>query len=175
MDALVRLDEARAMRTAKPCGPGLPTLRSSSQDGDVGSSGPTRRPCGRRWLSKPGHRGELGISRKPSRRECRLLRPCLWLLPPAYFVAGGPWVRPASGIPCALLLSRAAASCITRAFRAAGIFFHVFSVTMPRFMRGIPETSRGYDCRLWNTGSPGRALRDSHISSEPPSVQHGFE
>jgi hypothetical protein len=137
MDALVRLDEARAMRTAKPCGPGLPTLRSSSQDGDVGSSGPTRRPCGRRWLSKPGHRGELGISRKPSRRECRLLRPCLWLLPPAYFVAGGPWVRPASGIPCALLLSRAAASCITRAFRAAGIFFHVFSVTMPRFMRGI--------------------------------------
>jgi hypothetical protein len=28
MDAGVRLD---AMRTAKPCGPGLPTLRSSSQ------------------------------------------------------------------------------------------------------------------------------------------------
>jgi hypothetical protein len=31
MDASVRLDEARAMRTVKPCGPGLPTLRSSSQ------------------------------------------------------------------------------------------------------------------------------------------------
>jgi hypothetical protein len=26
----------------------------------------------------------------------------LWYLPPAFFVAGGPWVRPSPGIPCAL-------------------------------------------------------------------------
>src|SRR5262249_42725118 len=39
---------------------------------------------------------------KPSRRECRLFRLNLWYLPPAFFTAGGLWVRPASGIPCAL-------------------------------------------------------------------------
>jgi len=27
----------------------------------------------------------------------------LWFLPPAFFSAGGPWVRPAPGIPCALV------------------------------------------------------------------------
>src|SRR3984957_15583945 len=30
--------------------------------------------CGRRWLSKPGHRGEYVINRNPLRRECRELR-----------------------------------------------------------------------------------------------------
>ena len=29
---------------------------------------------GRRWLSKPGHRGERAISRKPLCRECRMFR-----------------------------------------------------------------------------------------------------
>jgi hypothetical protein len=67
---------SNATRTAKPCGPDLPTLRSSS----------VRRFTGRRWLSKPGHRGERGISRNPSRRECRLIRLNLWSLPPAFFV-----------------------------------------------------------------------------------------
>ena len=28
----------------------------------------------------------------------------LWFLPPAFFSAGGPWVRPAPGIPCALVI-----------------------------------------------------------------------
>jgi len=50
-----------------------------------------------------GTPGSPRISRKPSRRECRIVRRYLWWLPPAFFVAGGPWVRPASGIPCALL------------------------------------------------------------------------
>jgi len=31
-----------------------------------------------------------------------LFRLNLWSLPPAFFVAGGPWVRPAPGIPRAL-------------------------------------------------------------------------
>ena len=51
---------------------------------------------------KPALRGDHAISRKPSRRECRLFRLNLWSLPPAFFTAGGPWVRLASGIPCAL-------------------------------------------------------------------------
>jgi hypothetical protein len=31
-------------------------------------------------------------------------RPNLWYLPPAFFVAGGPWERPAPDLPCALTL-----------------------------------------------------------------------
>src|SRR5690349_4038341 len=31
-----------------------------------------------------------------------MLRPNLWYLPPAFLFAGGPWVRPAPGLPCAL-------------------------------------------------------------------------
>src|SRR3569833_2247527 len=30
----------------------------------------------------------------------------LWYLPPAFFFAGGPWGRPAPGIPCALYRGR---------------------------------------------------------------------
>src|SRR5690348_3887329 len=56
----------------------------------------------RRWLQSPVHRGERGISRKPLRRECRLIRPNLWSLPPAFLFAGGPWVRSSPGIPCTL-------------------------------------------------------------------------
>jgi hypothetical protein len=51
------------VRTAKTCGPGTPTLVSSLQM-------VIRR---RRWPKSPVHRGERGISRKPSRRECRCL------------------------------------------------------------------------------------------------------
>jgi hypothetical protein len=38
---------------------------------------------------KPGTPGRARYKRKPSRRECRLLRLDLWSLPPAYFVAAG--------------------------------------------------------------------------------------
>ena len=37
-----------------------------------------RRFAGRRWLQSPAHRGDRAISRKPSRRECRLLRLDPW-------------------------------------------------------------------------------------------------
>jgi hypothetical protein len=46
--------------------------------------------------------GRSRISRKPSRRECRHVSADLWFLPRALSAARGPWVRPASGIPCAL-------------------------------------------------------------------------
>jgi hypothetical protein len=83
------------MRTAKACGPDTPTLVSSCAKrvsrGDGGYQSPDT--------------GEITLSaRKPSRRECRLIRLILWYLPPAFFAAGGPWVRPSPGIPCALLV-----------------------------------------------------------------------
>lgn len=37
-----------------------------------------RRFARRRWLRSPVHRGERAISRKPSRRECRMFRLDLW-------------------------------------------------------------------------------------------------
>jgi hypothetical protein len=85
-------------RTAKSRGPGLPTLRSS-----LATMLCITPATGAR---KPGPRGDRDISRKPSRRECRLIRLNLWRLPPAFFVAGGPWVRSSPGIPCALFVSR---------------------------------------------------------------------
>jgi hypothetical protein len=84
-------------RTAKSRGPGLPTLRSSSWEASFSGATGAR---------KPGPRGERDISRKPSRRECRLIRLNLWRLPPAFFIAGGPWVRSSPGIPCALFVFR---------------------------------------------------------------------
>ena len=52
-----------ASRTAKPCGPGAPTLASSSWEASF---------SGMTVARKPGHRGERGISRKPLRRESRI-------------------------------------------------------------------------------------------------------
>jgi hypothetical protein len=84
-------------RTAKSCGPDLPTLGSSLRATKSAGDGGYQARHSRESTKQP---------LKPSRRECRLYRPCLWFLPPAYFVAGGPWVRPASGIPCALSFPR---------------------------------------------------------------------
>jgi hypothetical protein len=79
-------------RTAKSRGPDLPTLGSSSAGVDPqGDGGYQARTPGR-----------TRISRKPLRRECRLIRLNLWSLPPAFLFAGGPWVRSSPGIPCTL-------------------------------------------------------------------------
>jgi len=55
-------DERCRSRTAKSCGPDAPTLASSSREAKLlrGDGG-----------KKAVHRGELGVSRKPSRRESR--------------------------------------------------------------------------------------------------------
>jgi hypothetical protein len=63
MDVSVARGERLTMRTAKACGPGSPMLGSS----------PKAKAFERRWQEKPGHRGERAISRKPSRRECRIV------------------------------------------------------------------------------------------------------
>ena len=71
----------KLLRTAKSCGPGIPTLMPSL-----------------RWRSraaqvtvanKPGAPGRARISRNPSRRECRMIRLNLWFLPRALFTHGG--------------------------------------------------------------------------------------
>ena len=54
---------AQAVRTAKPCGPGAPTLASSSQEAKFSRAMVAR---------KPGHQGERGVSCKPLRREGRI-------------------------------------------------------------------------------------------------------
>jgi hypothetical protein len=83
-------------RTAKPCGPGAPRLASSLQ---VTSLQATE-------AIKPGLRGEHGISRKPSRRECRRKRlTCGDLLVCFFHSHTRLRVRLAPGIPCALIIS----------------------------------------------------------------------
>jgi hypothetical protein len=89
---------------AKACGPGLPTLRPSCAVTSRATTG----------ARKPGSRGERAISVKTIAQggpgcfgqtcgDCRQL----------FLFAGGPRARPAPGLPCALLLSRAV-RCITR-------------------------------------------------------------
>ena len=85
-------------RTAKSRGPGTPTLVSSLK-GDSREATVAR---------KPGTPGRARISRKPLRRECRhVRRTCRDLraccLP---FCTQGCGCVSASGIPCALFLSR---------------------------------------------------------------------
>ena len=86
-----------SLRTAKSCGPGIPTLMPSLRGARVAQVTVAK---------KPGAPGRARISRNTSRGECRLFRLNLWYLPPAFLIAGGPWVRPASGIPRALFASR---------------------------------------------------------------------
>ncbi|BAM89840.1 hypothetical protein S58_38500 [Bradyrhizobium oligotrophicum S58] len=52
--------------------------------------------------NKPGAPGRLRISVKTVAQGMPVDRQHLWYLPPAFFCAGGPWVRPSPGIPCAL-------------------------------------------------------------------------
>jgi hypothetical protein len=61
MDADSAVDETRMKRTVKSCGPDAPTLAPPAM-----------------VATKPGHQGELEVSRKPSRRENRMIRLSLW-------------------------------------------------------------------------------------------------
>ncbi|MGJ5179062.1 hypothetical protein ACQR16_12770 [Bradyrhizobium oligotrophicum] len=62
-------------------------------------------PSGIAWMTganKPGPRGEREAAEKPTAQGMPDDRLNLWYLPPAFFSAGGPWVKPSPGIPCAL-------------------------------------------------------------------------
>src|SRR4051794_8316823 len=54
--------------------------------------------------NKPGAPGRLRINVKTVAQGMPVDRHHLWYLPPALSSAGGPWVRPSPGIPCALRL-----------------------------------------------------------------------
>src|SRR5579859_4322298 len=104
-------------RTAKSCGPDPPTLGSSLR---VTSSQIT-------VANKPGTPRRPRISRKPSRRECRLIwLPCCCLRAQVHFLCTqGSRVRPAPGIPCALSFDRGVHFAKPRADHAAGTLIHV--------------------------------------------------
>ena len=89
-----RADE-RLMADVKSRGPGAPTLALSLRvmipKATVANKPGTPR---RARYKRENHRaGNAGMSRLN-----------LWYLPPAFFSAGGPWVRPAPGIPRALCM-----------------------------------------------------------------------
>src|SRR5580693_3143616 len=73
-----RARRALPLRTAKACGPGLPTLRLSGQN-DLLAMG----------AIKPGPRGERAISRKPLRREGRIAPSSPVVPSPCFFMHGG--------------------------------------------------------------------------------------
>ena len=95
---MAHADERRMLRTAKSCGPDAPTLAFKS----VMMLRITLMTVAR----KPGHRGELEVSRKtivqgmPGSLPVYLWRILVCFLP----LHTRLWVQRAPGIPCALLL-----------------------------------------------------------------------
>src|ERR1700742_4136099 len=90
-------DEWLTWRTAKSCGPDPPTLGSSFAG----------RFAERRWLSSPVHRGERGAAVNTIARGMPVVpaEPVLLAcVMRTLFCTQGSRVRPASGIPCALLI-----------------------------------------------------------------------
>src|SRR4051812_27751609 len=69
--------------------------------------------------NKPGAPGRLRISVKTVAQGMPVDRHHLWYLPPAFFSAGGPWVRPSPGIPFALCIFKGYVDRTTRASSAA--------------------------------------------------------
>jgi hypothetical protein len=94
------------LRTAKSCGPGAPMQVLSFSNLPRGDGDNKAR----------SHRGEHGISRKPSRRECRRKRlTCGDLLVCFFHSHTRLRVRLAPGIPCSLVIPRDNAFSKTRA------------------------------------------------------------
>ena len=124
---------ATPIRTAKSCGPDPPTLGSSF-------AGDTREATA---AIKPGTPGRARISRNTIAQGVPVDPAEPVVLPPALFVAGGPWVRPSPGIPCALSFPGAMALRKTRADRAAGMLMPAFLDVVARAggRPGIPEAS----------------------------------
>jgi hypothetical protein len=158
MDARALARLAAFLRTAKPCGPGTPTL--------VSSSWVSR---GRWWLTSPAHQGDHGVTVTPSRRECRFVSgepvvttlACFVLLSHARLR-----VHRASGIPCALTTEGGRNSCKPRACGVARTRRCVLHSRHHPRMRVIQyaAASRLNRRRLWNTGSPAFAGDDNKSS-----------
>ena len=108
---LFRMRTNEVLRTAKPCGPGAPTLASSwrrclriaRDDASHRTEVMSLRIAPAMVARKPGHQGEPGVSRKAIARG----RPAASAQPvvPApciFYPHGGRGCQPASGLPCAL-------------------------------------------------------------------------
>src|SRR6185437_11437426 len=79
-------------------------------------SGPNGQPPERPQLKSPVHRGEHGAAVNTIAQGMSDVSAEPVVTPPAFFVAGGPWVRPAPGIPCALFILEGQLRCMARAF-----------------------------------------------------------
>jgi hypothetical protein len=115
MDALLR-ETSVATRTAKSCGPGAPTLASSSCVTNAGAM----------EAIKPGTPGRARIRRQTNRAgNAGGGVPVVTCLRAFFICTQGCGCVRCTGIPCALLLGRGRDRCITRAFRAAGMLTHI--------------------------------------------------
>jgi hypothetical protein len=98
MAALERSGRGALVRTAKSCGRDSPTLGSTLRAQEAGGT----------VANKPGTPARARISRNTIARGMPVVSAEPVVTAACVLVAGGPWVRPASGIPRALLFFRAA-------------------------------------------------------------------
>ena len=96
---LSRCSRTRLSRTAKPCGPGAPTLALRSQRR-------LARALRVMVAKEPGHQGEHGVSRQTI-AQGRPGDPAEPVVPaPCFFPHGGRGYQSIPGLPCALSLFR---------------------------------------------------------------------
>jgi len=136
-----RTRRMRRSRTAKSCGPGIPTLMPSFRGDDLASDGGKKARSPRRARRKP---------LKPLRRECRAdpaypwwLRSCAFLFSHARLRA-----RRAPGIPCALVFE---GGCSTTRARIASREGGVVSAVLlrPNFRDAACGRSSGWGRHMW--------------------------
>jgi hypothetical protein len=123
-------------RTAKSRGPGLPTLRQSSQAAQ-------RTARERRGQQSPVP-GEPVQAVTPLRWQGRNIRLNLWSLPHVFSLHGGHGYQSIPGLPCALCSLMDRIPCITRARRATGMrtqnLNQPFDIRIRKRCRHCPRT-----------------------------------
>src|SRR5690349_6492251 len=130
---------------AKACGPGPPMLGLSLRV----------MTFRRRRQSKPGLRGERVISVNTIAQGMSVVSAALSLLACAkctFLCTQGSRVRPAPGIPCALLLSRATDDASLGHEPAAGIWKHAFRHAQHRSPGARSDTRESPACRCAHAG-----------------------
>jgi len=141
---LVSSDERCRTRTAKACGPDIPTLISSL---------PRRWSCRRRWQESPVAGESALYAVKTIARETPggLAEPVVTLLVCfLHFARGAAGAAQASGVSCALFLRGRDVSCTTRARRRRGSAEACVFLTRG-VIRGLDPRihpfAKGFSCR----------------------------